>query len=206
MAGSWSSGAVKITEIGSHLRDRHDAGLVGGMDDVARVDQAEADAARDRRLDGGVVELRLALSIARLVGLDLRCQLRDGGASAYRAAAGSRILPSLVKRCRSSLALARLASSWAFLAMAWSSAAWNGRGSISTSRSPCLDHLAFLEGDLVDLAVDAGAHHDGVEGLHGAEAAQIDRKVGLFDRGVRTGTAARAGGFPGFSARLGFSP
>ena len=45
-----------------------------------------------------------------------------------------------------------------------------------------LDELAFLEGDLVDLAVDAGAHHHGVEALHGAEAGQIDRKIGLLDR------------------------
>ena len=46
-----------------------------------------------------------------------------------------------------------------------------------------LDELAFLEVDLVDLAVDPGADHHGVEALHGAEAGQVDRKVGLFDRG-----------------------
>ncbi len=47
------------------------------------------------------------------------------------------------------------------------------------------DELAFLEGDLVDLAVDAGAHHDGVETLHGSEPGQIDREIGLLDRGGR---------------------
>ena len=45
-----------------------------------------------------------------------------------------------------------------------------------------LDDLAFLEGDLVDLAVDAGANQDGVEALHRAEAGQIDREIGLLDR------------------------
>ena len=49
-------------------------------------------------------------------------------------------------------------------------------------RVALLDQLAFLEGDPVDLAVDAGAHHDGVEALNGAEPGQIDRKIGLLDR------------------------
>ena len=44
-----------------------------------------------------------------------------------------------------------------------------------------LDELAFLEGDLVDLAIDAGSDQDGVEGLHGSKAGQIDRKIRLFD-------------------------
>ena len=57
--------------------------------------------------------------------------------------------PSLVKRCRSRLALARLASSWAFLALAWSSAAWNGRGSISTSVSPSLTNWPSLNAILL---------------------------------------------------------
>jgi len=51
---------------------------------------------------------------------------------------------------------------------------------VSPSRT---NELAFPERDPVDLAVDAGADHDGVEALHGAEAGQIDRKIGLFDRG-----------------------
>ncbi len=46
-----------------------------------------------------------------------------------------------------------------------------------------LDELAFPEVDLVDLAVDAGAHQHGIEALHGAEPGQIDRKIGLLDRG-----------------------
>ncbi len=46
-----------------------------------------------------------------------------------------------------------------------------------------VDQLAFLEGDLVDLAVDAGAHDDRVEGLNGSQAGQVDRKVGFLDRG-----------------------
>ena len=50
-------------------------------------------------------------------------------------------------------------------------------------RIALLDELALLKRDPVDLTVDAGADHDGVEALHGAEAGQEDRKIGLFDRG-----------------------
>ena len=46
-----------------------------------------------------------------------------------------------------------------------------------------VDQLAFVEGNLVDLAVDAGAHDDRVEGLNGSKAGQVDRKVGFLDRG-----------------------
>src|SRR6476620_3203948 len=46
-----------------------------------------------------------------------------------------------------------------------------------------INKIAFLEGDLVDLTIDAGADHDGVETLHRAEAGQVNREIGLFDRG-----------------------
>ena len=57
-----------------------------------------------------------------------------------------------------------------------------------------LDELAFLEVDLVDLAVDPGADHDGVEALNGAEPGQVDRKVGLLDRSDFHGDGGAGGG------------
>ena len=100
--------------------------------------------------------------------------------------------PSFVKRCRSRLALARLASSCAFLALAWSSAAWNGRGIDLREQVALFHQFAFLEGDLVDLAVDPGAHHDGVKTLHGAEPGQQHRKVSFLDRGDGDGNGGIA--------------
>ena len=49
MRGSCSSGAVKMTAMGSSLDDRGDAGEIAGVHDVALVDHAEADAAGERR-------------------------------------------------------------------------------------------------------------------------------------------------------------
>src|SRR5206468_7456752 len=70
-------------------------------------------------------------------------------------------------------------------------------------RIALLDELALLKRDPVDLAVDAGADHDGVEALHGAEAGQVDRKIGLFDWGSphRDG-GTRRGTFLSVSLRL----
>ena len=45
-----------------------------------------------------------------------------------------------------------------------------------------LDHLAFVEGDLHDLAVDARADENGVEGLDLTDALQNDRKIRALDR------------------------
>ena len=45
-----------------------------------------------------------------------------------------------------------------------------------------LDHLALIEGDLGDLAVDAGANRDGVLGLDLAEPVDIDRIIGALRR------------------------
>ena len=40
-----------------------------------------------------------------------------------------------------------------------------------------LQHLPFLEGDLLDLPIDARAHRHRVRRLHGAEAGENDGKV-----------------------------
>ena len=67
------------------------------------------------------------------------------------------------------------------------------------------DSSKYLENTLpaIASAIDAGADNDGVEALHGAETGQIDRKVGLFDRGRphRNGGTG-SGGLLSFSSRL----
>ncbi len=47
---------------------------------------------------------------------------------------------------------------------------------------PALDLLAFLEGDLGELAIHLRGHLDRVERLHGAEPLKIDRHVPRDDR------------------------
>ncbi len=57
------------------LRDRHQTGRIVDADEIARRHADGADAAADRRLDLGVVELQIVGSQLSLVGLDVR--LRD---------------------------------------------------------------------------------------------------------------------------------
>ena len=61
------------------LRDGEDAVLVGGVHDVAGIDQAKAGAAGERRADGGVGELHLGALDGRLVGLHLGREAGDVG-------------------------------------------------------------------------------------------------------------------------------
>ena len=52
---------------------------IARVDDVAGIDLAEADAAVERRRDGGVGELRLRVLDRALVGVDHRLELVDLG-------------------------------------------------------------------------------------------------------------------------------
>ncbi len=62
---------------GLYLGDHHDAGGRRGMHDVARIDQADAGAAVDRRHDSRVVELRARIVDDSLVDFDLGGDLLD---------------------------------------------------------------------------------------------------------------------------------
>ena len=55
----------------------------------------------------------------------------------------------------------------------------NGRGSISASRSPLLDHLPFGEADLHQFAVDAAVQRHRVQSGDRAQAVQVDIHVPL---------------------------
>ena len=130
---------VKITEIGCKLRHHHDAGGIGGVHDVARIDQADAGAALDGGGDGGVVELRARIVDGRLsplicapscatsafwvstVCLLARSSGRGAGSAACPGARSAAVRgPCRVWRC------------------AEPSAAWKGRGSICASSAPLL--------------------------------------------------------------------
>ncbi len=123
------------------LRDRHDAGLLRRIDDVALIDEAEADALPlSRRDDGRVVELHLSRRDRRGIGRDpwamncvdqrvLGIELLLGGEALL--GEGGVALQIKLRVGEGRLVLA-------CLAFAWSSAAWKGRASIWARRSPAL--------------------------------------------------------------------
>src|SRR3569832_1761453 len=59
------------------LRYDDQPGRIGGMDDVALVDEADAGAALDRRGDRSIAELHLRIVDRRLIAPDRRLELAD---------------------------------------------------------------------------------------------------------------------------------
>jgi hypothetical protein len=72
------------------LRQDHEPGLVGGVDDVALIDQAHAGATGNRRGDRRVAELDPGVVDRGLVGLDVGLELGDQGPLRVHALSGGR--------------------------------------------------------------------------------------------------------------------
>ncbi len=164
------------------LGDGHDAGLRRGIDDVADVDLTQAGDAGDRRLDAGVIELGLGVEDRRVVGRDLRGELGHGGAL------GVGLLPGreFAEFCEALQVQIGVGEVGLVLLLLGLGLVERGleRAGIDLHQQVALFHqVAFLERDLVDLAIDPGAHHHGVKTLHGAESGQQHRKIGLLDGG-----------------------
>ena len=101
-----------------------------------------------------------------------------------------------VSRCKSSRALASWAASWPFLATGLGDLGLEGQGINLRQHIAGVNVLALLKGDLVQLAVDPDMDRHRVEGLHGAEAIEVNGHVLLLRLGGHHGNIlrARAGG------------
>ena len=164
------------------LRDGDDAGLRRGIDDVADIDQTQAGDARDRRLDGSVVELGLRIEDGGVVGRDLRGKLRHGGALGVGLLPGGE-LAEFNEALQIEIGVGEIGLVLLLLRFGLVERGLERPG-IDLDKQVALFHqVTFLEGDVVDLAIDPGAHHDGVKALHGAEPAQPHRKIRFCDRG-----------------------
>ena len=174
------------------LRHDHDAGGVARVHVVARVDQADAGAPADGRADAGVVELGACVVDRRVVAFYLRAQLRE-----QRLLRVHGLLARQVLRGEQLVALhvaVRILELGAVLV------ARRDRHAEGRRERPridlrqqlaLLDLLALLERDLLDLAVDARVHGHGIEGLHRAEALEVQRHVGALDGGHVDGDRGR---------------
>ena len=191
-----------------NLRDRDDPGRVGGVDEVADIDVADAGPAGDGRGDVGIAQRRLRAVDQRLVDLHLRHVLRDDGDLGIGLLLGAGLLrgEQLVAReitpgvqegglvqgfLRDVLIEGRLIEARIDLGD-------DGAG---------LDVLPLNEVQRQQHAVDLRADQHGIERLAGADAFDIDRDVGLSrDRGQnRDDSVPRGAAFSrsaGLSGRL----
>ncbi len=163
------------------LGDRHHAGLGRSVDDVADIDLAQAGDTRDRRPDGGIVELGLRVGDRGIVGGDLRGQLLHGRALGVGLLLG-REFAELGVALQIQIGVGQIGLVLRLLGLGLIERGLV-RPWIDLDQQITLFHqLAFGEGDLVDLAVDPGPHLHGVEALNGSKSGQIDREVGLLHR------------------------
>ena len=168
------------------------------MNDVAAIHHAEAHAPGDWRGDGRIAELHLRVVDGALVGIDLRLLLlderglgvdlllRDG-----ERADGAVALEVALGVCEQRLVERLLGDRLVEDRLKWPRIDLQEEIAL-------LDHLAFLEGDLVDLAVDARADGHRVPALHDAQAIEVDGKVLLLSRGDVNGNR----GFVRFCRRI----
>ena len=163
---------------GLELRHHHHAGGIGRVDDVARVDQADAGAPVDRRGDGGVLELGTGAVDGGRVALDLRGQLRDERALRVDGLLACQVLGR--EQCIAVHVAPRIGELRQVLGA-------RGDGHVERrlvgprvdlhQQRALPDVLSLLERDFVDLTVDPRRDGDGVEGLHRPESLEIHRHV-----------------------------
>ena len=165
------------------LRDRDDPGLLPGVDEIALVDEAESRAARDRGADGRIVELRPRGVDCRRVGGDRRGELQHHGVLRVELLLGGEVL--LGERGEASeieLRIGEIGLVLRFLGDGLLERGLKRSGVDLGQEIALLDHLAFVKADLHDLAVDTGAHENGVVRLDLSDALKNDREIRALDR------------------------
>ena len=163
------------------LREHDQPGRVGGMDDVAGIDRADAGPSGDRGGDGGVAQHRARGVDRRLIALDLRGQLRHQRfLRVRRLPGGVLVLHQLLvphevdPRVRQQRLVLRL------LRHRLIERRLIGAGVDPRQHLSLGDLLALLEIDLQQLAVHHRLDGDGVERLHRPQRVEPDRHVALL--------------------------
>src|SRR4029077_2564936 len=129
---------------------------VGGMDDIALIDEAKTDASAERRVDGGVAELGLGIVDRGLIPLDLSRELIDRRLLRVDLLARGEILTREVgEALEVELRVLQARLVLRFLGGRLIERGPEGARVDLDQKITFLDDLAFLEGDLGDLAVDA---------------------------------------------------
>jgi len=144
------------------LGDRHNPGLRRGIDDIADVDLTKAGDARDRRLDGRVIDLCLRVGDGGVVGRELGCAVN----CATVGARGVGLLPGcelaeLGETLQIEIGVGQIGFILGLLGLGLIERCLVRPGVDLDQQVALVDQLPLLEGDLVDLTVDPGAHENG---------------------------------------------
>ena len=168
----------------SQLGENDDPRCIGGLDDIAFIDQANARAPGDgcdhvgvgedgpRIVDGGLVELELGFELGdhRFLRVELLFVDSIGDSQpgvTLEIKAGICELCFVLRLLRDGLVVCSLVGDRVDLGQ----------------HVPLVDVLPFPERNLDELAVHLGAYRDRIERLCGAYAVEIDGNIGQFCRG-----------------------
>jgi len=163
--------------------NRDNAGLLPGVDEIALIDEAEPGAARDRGLDGRIVELRPRGVDRRGVGGDRGGQLQHHGVLRIELLLGGEVL--LGERCKTSkieLCVGEIGLVLRLLGYGLVERGLKRPGVDLGQKISLFDRLTFVKGDPHDLAVDSGPDQNSVVGLDLADALENDRKICALHR------------------------
>src|SRR5712664_755310 len=173
---------------GLKLRDKAQTVLIVGMNNIARVHQAQADASRDGRSDAAVAELELGVVNRRLVNLDGPFELTDRSLLRVRLLLGDN--PCFVKRVetgRVRLGVVELGRVARELPLGLFELHLK-RARVNLSQHVALvDNLPFRESNFNELAVNAAVNGDGVKCRDRPQPIQINRQIGACGRGYNHG-------------------
>src|SRR5712692_690450 len=169
---------------GLKLRDKAQTVLIVGMNNIARVHQAQADASRDGRSDAAVAELELGVVNRRLVNLDGPFELADRSLLCVRLLLGDD--PCFVQRVETVgvdhgvVELGRVASELplGLFELHLKSARVNLRQQVAL-----VDNLPLCKSNMNELAVNAAVDGDSVKRGDRPQPIQINRQIGACCRG-----------------------
>ena len=162
-----------------NLRDGDKAGLVGGAQQIALIDQPQARAAVNGGADGGVIENGLGIVDGRLIGIDLRDQLGDN-----RALRVGLLLGGIFGAREIGIAFqiaARIGQLRLVLCLFGQSLIKRGLIGFRVDLGQNItgfDGITVFEMQRDQASVDLRSDGDGVERLHGADAVELNRHIG----------------------------
>ena len=166
---------------GLNLRDDGEGETAGGLHDVARIDEAQANSAGDRRDDVAIVDLNLIEAHYALVDFDGALLLEDEFFLIVESLLGNGVaVPGVVITLEVHLGLGEKIGVAFERALGLEKGCLVGAGVDVDQRIAFANELAFFVVDGRDDSIDLAGDRGGVNGRDGADGIEIDADVALL--------------------------
>src|SRR4029077_16866400 len=154
------------------------------MHDVPGVDEAQADAAADRRGDAGICQLQLGVVDLTLIGRDSAIKLpNQRGLSVELLLGDHAFLEKKLEALKIDFRIFALCLVFSELPQRLPKLYLERPRIDLREKISLVDELAFLERDTDELTIDTAANRDGVEGSDGAKSIEINGQIAALRSG-----------------------